>query len=79
MTWIDVVPPLEFDDKGRVALHDCEGELPALPYGPAISYCRENWEGQYWVGNDEYNSQVNFCPYCGKKAPVQVEIKALEE
>src|ERR1035437_732824 len=26
--------------------------------------------GTFWAGNDEYESQVNYCPFCGAKAPV---------
>lgn len=28
--------------------------------------------GEVWVGNGEYASQVNFCPWCGKKAKKQI-------
>ena len=49
-------------------LHRCEGELPHDGYGPAIDVCIENDNGQLWVSNDEYASQVNYCPYCGYKA-----------
>jgi hypothetical protein len=31
--------------------------------------------GQMWVANDEYASQVNFCPYCGKEAPLKIKAK----
>lgn len=46
-------------------LHECEGKLPVRGYGAAIDYCREDPDGTLWVGNGEYGSQVNFCPYCG--------------
>lgn len=29
--------------------------------------------GELWVTNDEYSSQVNFCPVCGYKAPKQID------
>jgi hypothetical protein len=54
-------------------LHDCEGELPKDGYGQAVSSCGENEDGSLWVSNDEYASQVNFCPYCGFKAKVQLQ------
>lgn len=28
-----------------------------------------------WVGNGEYTSQVNYCPYCGYKAEVETTVK----
>jgi len=55
---------------------DYEG-LKRDSYGRAIhsSYERSTSEGtvELWVGNGEYESQVNYCPFCGKKAEVQVE------
>lgn len=41
--------------------------------GPAIYVCFENVSGEFWVHNGEYESRVNYCPYCGEKAPKQVE------
>lgn len=67
--------------------HHCEGRSRSGAYGDAITEC---WEapghgqeidpgqflpGQFWVGNGEYWSAVNFCPYCGAKAPVHSEIE----
>ena len=52
--------------------HECEGELPGACYGEAIQHCYENEAGELWVSNDEYSSQVNFCPYCGFKARIQL-------
>ncbi len=56
-------------------LHTCEGQLPHRPYGPAIIYCMETDTGHFLCGGEEYESEVNYCPYCGAKAPTQVEIK----
>jgi hypothetical protein len=53
--------------------HLCEGSIPQSGYGPAINYCAEEPYGSLWVGNDEYSSQVNFCPYCGYKAKIQIQ------
>jgi hypothetical protein len=50
--------------------HKCEGELPESAYGSAIDWCREDEQGRLWAENDEYSSQVNYCPYCGFKARV---------
>ncbi len=47
----------------------------SVGYGPAITHCFEDTEGNLWVSNDEYSSIVNFCPYCGYEAPKQMEDK----
>ena len=52
--------------------HRCEGSLPEAAYGKAITYCYEDVAGKLWITNEEYASQVNFCPYCGCKARVEV-------
>lgn len=54
-------------------LHRCEGSTPHDGYGEAVDCCHEREDGTFWAGNDEYGSQVNFCPFCGAKAPKQVE------
>jgi hypothetical protein len=41
-------------------------------HGPAVEECSENEQGEFWAGNNEYSSRVNFCPFCGEKAPAQV-------
>lgn len=41
----------------------------------AISYCYEDTDGKLWITNEEYASQVNFCPYCGYTAKVEVKEK----
>ena len=51
--------------------HGCEGDLPDDLYGAAIDCCNGLDDGTFWVGNGEYASQVNYCPYCGEKAPVK--------
>lgn len=40
-------------------------------YGGAIDSCYGYDDGQFWAANGEYGSLVNFCPFCGEKAPVQ--------
>lgn len=37
--------------------------------GHAIDDCDEDARGFFWVWNDEYASPVNYCPFCGMKAP----------
>lgn len=57
----DVVQP---QVEGETAPHRCEGDLPHANCGPAIVDCVEK-DGKLWAGNGEYDSLVNFCPYCG--------------
>jgi len=42
-------------------------------YGVAIDTCYENEYGEFWVGNGEYGTRVNYCPFCGGKAPEQAD------
>ena len=51
--------------------HDCTYDLPSSGYGVAVSSCVETDEGMF-VGNGEYESRVNYCPFCGKKSDRQV-------
>jgi len=53
--------------------HLCEGELPYDGYGEAIDHCMEYDDNSFWAGNGEYGSAVNYCPFCGAKAPRQVD------
>ncbi len=52
--------------------HECNADLPSDGYGSAIDSCYENMAGEFWAGNGEYGSQVNYCPFCGAKAPSPV-------
>lgn len=56
--------------------HMCENKriFEHRRYGIAIGRCIEDPEGRLWCHNDEYESRVNFCPFCGYKAPQQVEV-----
>lgn len=42
-------------------------------YGSAIYECYENDENQLIATNDEYASQVDFCPYCGFEAENKIK------
>lgn len=55
--------------------HDCGGPTPHGDYGEAIDSCHELDDGTFWVGNGEYSSQVNFCPYCGAAAPIPNRVR----
>jgi hypothetical protein len=55
-----------FDIGGRQDAHLYNG------YGPAVTSCVETEDGTLLAGNDEYESKVNFCPFCGFKARQQI-------
>jgi len=49
--------------------HYCKDNNPSYAiYGIAVYYCTEHDDGTLWIGNDEYENQINFCPFCGYKA-----------
>jgi hypothetical protein len=54
--------------------HTCLYDAP-YEVGPAIDECIERNDGTLWVGNPEFSSRVNFCPFCGYAAKVKLEIK----
>lgn len=39
----------------------------------AVLSCYEKPNGELWVGNDEYENEVSYCPFCGFKSPKLVE------
>ena len=43
-------------------------ELAPHGYGEAICWITETEDGRMWAMNDEYTSQINFCPFTGQKA-----------
>ena len=53
------------------------GIMPKAAYGEAIRYCFEGEDGKLWITNEEYASQVNFCPYCGFEVKVRSEARPL--
>lgn len=59
--------------------HQCSLESPSRAHGEAITLCREDGDGTFWAGNSEYESQVNYCPMCGAKAPVQMNEYSFEK
>lgn len=42
-------------------------------YGPAITTVAEHDDGTLWAGNEEYSTQVNYCPSCGYQAKTLVK------
>ena len=59
--------------KGKHGCGPSGGGTPSDGYGAAIDVCYEDKEGRFWADNGEYSSQVNYCPWCGAKAPMQIE------
>lgn len=43
-------------------------------YGAAVNYTIVDSEGKMWIGNNEYESQVNYCPMTGIAAPTQINV-----
>lgn len=41
-------------------------------YGCAVTICWEAEDGTLVADNGEYLNRVNFCPFCGAKAPTQI-------
>jgi hypothetical protein len=48
-------------------------------WGIAIDYTRIDKEGKMWVGNGEYETQVNYCPFTGTQAPKQMKVEYHEK
>ena len=46
---------------------------PDSMYGPSINYTLIREDGTMWVGNGEYETQVNFCPWTGQEAKKQMK------
>ena len=50
--------------------HECnKWRTVCAAYGHAVLWCAEDDDGHFWAENGEYSNQVNFCPFCGEKAP----------
>jgi hypothetical protein len=47
-------------------------KFPSIEGGIVFEICLEDEEGRFWVDTTDRSDQVNYCPYCGAKAPVQV-------
>ncbi len=74
MALADMFALLRKGDASLMPLHYCSKDTPHGSWGAAIDVCSENEKGEFWVANDEYGSQVNFCPYCGAPAPTQLPL-----
>lgn len=53
-------------------------ETPHALHGNAISEIIFTDNGEIWISNGEYASQVNYCPMTGKKAGIQVTLEVLK-
>ncbi len=54
-------------------LEQDEKFFPYNCFGTAIDYCFEDDGGRLWAGNTEYETQVNFCPFCGYPAETKID------
>ena len=45
---------------------------PNKLWGSAVDYVYTDESGKMFVGNDEYETQVNYCPFTGTPAPKQM-------
>ena len=47
--------------------------FPCSDDGDAIKCCIDiDGDGNFWVCNDELETRINFCPYCGKRSQDQI-------
>ena len=51
-----------------------EHRAPSNLWGVAVEYTRIDKEGKMWIGNGEYETQVNYCPFTGDPAPKQMKL-----
>ena len=54
-------------------IYEFSFRAPMGLWGSAITYVHELEDGSMWVGNDEYETRVNFCPMTGRPAKSQME------
>lgn len=68
-TWVEQ----KLESIKKTTPHGCSGNLPYGIRGAALEACDEQDDGTLWVSNGFYDSQVNYCPYCGYRAKVKVK------
>lgn len=47
-------------------------KAPNKLWGSAVDYVYTDESGKMFVGNNEYETQVNYCPFTGIPAPKQM-------
>ena len=47
---------------------------PAKMWGQAVTHVEVDKNGKMWVHNEEYATQVNYCPFTGAPAPTQMTV-----
>jgi len=75
--WEYVETTKEWREPAKSPLHACYAPQARIESNGAIDYCSEygSESGFFQVGNGEYSSYVNFCPFCGQKAPHPIPVK----
>ena len=65
----------------EIAKHHCEekdwerADTGPGFWGLAITSVSEFEDGSMWADNEEYGSRVNYCPFCGQPAKLQMKRK----
>ena len=54
--------------EGEKILEKREYQAPEGLWGSSVTYTKIMADGTIWIGNDEYETQVNFCPMTGEPA-----------
>jgi hypothetical protein len=55
--------------------HFCQIKTYSSLEGKTFGICTETYDGRYLLDSTEYCVQVNFCPFCGQKAPISINTK----
>lgn len=51
---------------------------PSGAFGPAIDRVLVDYKGRMFVSNGEYSTRVNYCPFTGEKAVIQMNCSEQE-
>jgi hypothetical protein len=69
LDWVWTKDGISYDDYFiKEGLHHCHNKSL---YSEAIDECYEDLDGLLIAQNSEYESQINYCPFCGYKAKIQ--------
>lgn len=54
--------------------HNLKYLAPNKMWGQAITYIEIDEDRKMWAHNEEYATQINYCPFTGTPAPVQMVV-----